>query len=573
ELLQNAVDAIRMRKSLDGSQGDFEAEIRLELVEGDEHSTLIFQDNGVGLSEAEVHEFLATIARSSKRDELGASRDDFIGQFGIGLLSCFMVSGDIVLLSRSARGGPAVEWRGRPDGTYSVRELSREIPVGTQVFLQGLPKSEEYFDPAFIEETTSRFGALLPYPIRMTHGESVKVLNDEMPPWRKSWNSREDEREALLDFGRGEFGEEFLEAIPLKAENGSIEGIAYILAHPTGLSTRRDHRVYLKGMYLSSESRNLIPEWAFFARCIVNVSTLRPTASREEFYENDELDRVRTNIADQIKDYLFQLATFDTEKLDRLLSTHALTIKALALEDEEFYRLVVDWIPLETNFGEMSIGEIRRRCNPLRFTPKLDQYRQIASLARAQSIPLVNAGYVYDTELIVRLPQVVPGLKIEAVDATDITQVFEEVSETEREELEGFIVFAAEILRPYRCSVAVRRFDPEDVPCLYAVNPSAGFLRSIESTQSVSDDLFSSILDDVSKDYRDHSVAELCFNFRSGLVQRVVKLEEGELSRRAIELLYANSLLLGHHALQPEEQKLLSSSLITLIDFAIGNES
>ena len=34
------------------------------------------------------------------------------------------------MVTRSARGGPAVEWRGQTDGTYSVRTLDVDIAPG-----------------------------------------------------------------------------------------------------------------------------------------------------------------------------------------------------------------------------------------------------------------------------------------------------------------------------------------------------------------------------------------------------------------------------------------------------------
>ncbi|RSN08879.1 HSP90 family protein, partial [Streptomyces sp. WAC 01325] len=117
ELLQNAVDALTARHAVE-SHGNFG--IRL-YADG---KVVRVEDDGVGLTEADVHTFLATIGRSSKRAErIAEQRADFIGQFGIGLLSCFLVADEIHVVSRSARtpDAPAVEWRGRGDGSYTVR--------------------------------------------------------------------------------------------------------------------------------------------------------------------------------------------------------------------------------------------------------------------------------------------------------------------------------------------------------------------------------------------------------------------------------------------------------------------
>ena len=84
ELLQNGVDAINARKNL-GNGTEIAGCITLVIEEG---KKLVFTDNGLGLSEAEIHQFLAIIGESSKRNlEDGRIQTDYIGRFGIGLLS------------------------------------------------------------------------------------------------------------------------------------------------------------------------------------------------------------------------------------------------------------------------------------------------------------------------------------------------------------------------------------------------------------------------------------------------------------------------------------------------------
>jgi len=121
ELLQNAVDAVSARRGLDG-----EAPCRIDIVL--DGSSLSITDSGIGLNQEQVHELLATIGRSSKRDDLGFARHEFLGQFGIGLLSAFLVADEVQVMTRSAVGGPAVQWIGRSDGTYSIGPGSVKRP-------------------------------------------------------------------------------------------------------------------------------------------------------------------------------------------------------------------------------------------------------------------------------------------------------------------------------------------------------------------------------------------------------------------------------------------------------------
>lgn len=133
ELLQNGIDAITARQAY--SQDEYEGRIHVEVSEASTGATLLVEDNGIGLDESDIHEFLAMIGQSSKRGEdFLQTNTSFIGRFGIGLLSCFMVSDDIVLVTQSAKGGPALEWRGKPDGTYTIRKLEGIHTPGTKVF-------------------------------------------------------------------------------------------------------------------------------------------------------------------------------------------------------------------------------------------------------------------------------------------------------------------------------------------------------------------------------------------------------------------------------------------------------
>lgn len=100
ELLQNAVDAIEARRV---EQPEFtQGNIQITYHRQQKGQTkLVFSDNGIGLSREEIHTFLSVIGQSSKRGDM--KRGSFIGQFGIGLLSCFLAADEILVRSRSIK--------------------------------------------------------------------------------------------------------------------------------------------------------------------------------------------------------------------------------------------------------------------------------------------------------------------------------------------------------------------------------------------------------------------------------------------------------------------------------------
>ncbi|MGA9995562.1 MAG: HSP90 family protein [Pyrinomonadaceae bacterium] len=571
ELLQNSVDAIRARLYTEPlHQGSIN--IRLFEQPAGSRPKLVFIDNGIGLTEDEIHRFLATIGQTSKRDDLDTQRNDYIGQFGIGLLSCFVVSDEIVVVTRSCHSGAkTIEWRGRADGTYSIKTLDREIQAGTEVHLLCKAGSEEYFVPFAVQNLARRFGSLLPYPIMFeTDAETVQI-NEERPPWLEEFASEELERAAYLDYGQRAFGIDFFDYIPLRSVAGDAQGAAFVLPFSPSLAMKKTHKVYLKNMLVSQNAEGLLPDWAFFVKCVVNANDLRPTASRESFYEDDALVATRDALGRALRDYLVSLASENPQRLRQLIALHYLSIKALAVDDDEFYRLFIDWLPFETNMGMMSLGEYRKQHAVVRYAPNLDQFRQITRIASSQSLCIINAAYTYDTELLRKLFDVFPGTQLEAIDTTTLTYSFDYLTLDEQEEVASFIREADSVLEPLRCSTEIRKFAPVELPALYSASTDALFHRSIEMSKDVSDGLWSSVLDSLAEGMEGERDAQLCFNYNNRLIRKMSRLQDETLLRLSVQMLYVQSLLLSHRPLNSKEMSLLNDGLLGLIEWGVDS--
>ena len=96
EMIQNAHDSIKRREAI---EGDSAPPGFIRFRTNPETGTITITDNGSGLIEQEIHDYLATIGRSGTgefRQELirqGRHAEvTLIGQFRIGLLSAFVVA-------------------------------------------------------------------------------------------------------------------------------------------------------------------------------------------------------------------------------------------------------------------------------------------------------------------------------------------------------------------------------------------------------------------------------------------------------------------------------------------------
>jgi molecular chaperone HtpG len=570
ELLQNAVDAITARLH---AEPTYEGRVWIELPAQDNSllsPTLIFRDNGIGLTEEEIHRFLATIGQTSKRDDLAEGRSDYIGQFGIGLLSCFVVSDEIVVLTRSAAnasGAKTMEWRGQTDGTYSIRSVEQEMEAGTEVRLLCKPGSEDYFKPAEVARLAHHYGSLLPYPIELKTPEGTAVVNEEAPPWNQEYATPELEREAYLDYGRKFFEMEFLDYVPLRSAVGDVRGVAFVLPHAMSLAGRKTHRVYLKNMLLSEDAEGLLPDWAFFVKCVVNANDLRPTASRESFYEDEALQSTREALGRCLRSYLMQMAEESPRRLQTLIGLHYQSIKALAAEDEEFFRIFINWLPFETNMGTMTLVEYRKEYETMRYAPDMDQFRQIARVAASQGLCVINAAYAYDPQLLLKFQEVYPETYFEKVDASNLSHNFEFLTLMEQDELAEFLEAAERVLSAFNCAVEIRKFSPVDLPALYTASSEANFRRSVEMTREVSDSFWSGVLDRLDERGAQETEGRLCFNYRNPLFYKISRVQDERLRSLSIQVLYVQSLLLGHRPLTSKEMKLLNEGLLGLIEW------
>lgn len=215
ELLQNAVDAITARKSADT---DFEPRIRVQFLEGEEPQ-IVFSDNGIGLDENEIVAFLTTIGSSTKRETVRNPKD-FIGQFGIGLLSCFMITDQIVMTTQSVRADYALQWVGHRDGTYTSKRLPAMSEAGTSVYLSVPEKWQTVFSEDRVEALLIRYGRFLPYPVVYEVPDSGRELQLTEPFPVADQSDEED----LLRFGRTLFEEEFQAAIGMHPLSERIAG-------------------------------------------------------------------------------------------------------------------------------------------------------------------------------------------------------------------------------------------------------------------------------------------------------------------------------------------------------------
>ena len=96
----------------------------------------------------------------------------------------------------------------------------------------------------------------------------------------------------------------------------------------------------------------------------------------------------------------------------------------------------------------------------LRYSPTTDEFRQLAAVAAAQDIPLINGGYVYDAEHHRAAAAWTTIGHVERLDPSDLATRFDSLDPDIELSLRPFLAVAQRAMDPLGCEVVLRAFEP-----------------------------------------------------------------------------------------------------------------
>ncbi|MDR1593851.1 MAG: HSP90 family protein [Prevotellaceae bacterium] len=560
ELLQNGIDAITARRSIDES---FAGEINVYV--NNKHPEIIFADNGIGLSEEEVHKFLSVIGQSSKRDDI--LEKDYIGKFGIGLLSCFVVSNEIIVETRSLyKRHKGIRWRGKADGTYTIEHIEEEMTPGTKIILHPKKEWKLLFEKEELRKNILYFGGALPTKINLVAGDDSELLIKGLPVWLNPDSSKEE----LLEYGKQAFSINFLDVFRMSSATGEIEGVGFIMPYKIQFTGSKEHKIYLKRMFLCEQAGNLFPEWASFVKCVINTNALKPTASRESLMDNEDLKNAKKELNSAFKEYLRLLSITNTDILEAIINTHHLYIKALAAEDAELLKLFVDYIPFETNKGMLNFKSLKTYNDEIFYTPSMDDFRQIRRIAGSQGKTVINAAYSFESDLIRKISIVFPNVVITKITPQDILSNLGETV-TNDQKFMAFEEKANKVLKSCYCKAQIKKFEPEDTPAIYVANDEALNNKNISNLANASNPFASTLHGFIKK--KEELTPTLCFNKDNVLINDLTDLDDDTMFEAVINILYVQSLMLGNYPVNKKEMIIFNESIYKLLIMGMNNFS
>ena len=409
ELISNGCDAITKLKKLDMMgeyelPADYKAKIQVEV--DPENKTLTFTDNGLGMTEEEVDEYINQIAFSGATDFIEkykdkANDDQIIGHFGLGFYSAFMVADEVTIDTLSYKeGAKPVHWDCDGGTEYEMSEGDK-AEVGTKITLFLNEDCLEFANEYRAREVIEKYCSFMPTEIYLSKAnapeeyetidaadlldtdkvvedihedakyeekenedgtkEQVEVspakdkkkivkrprpLNDTNPLWAKTPSECTDDE--YKEFYRKVFNDykEPLFWIHLNMDYPfNLKGILYFPKINTEYdSIEGTIKLYNNQVFIADNIKEVIPEFLMLLKGVIDCPDLPLNVSRSALQNDGFVNKISEYITKKVADKLIGMCKTDKESYEKYWDDISPFIKFGCLKDVKFCDKMNDYI-------------------------------------------------------------------------------------------------------------------------------------------------------------------------------------------------------------------------------------
>jgi len=353
ELAANSSDAIQ-KLSILQARGEAEGtqDAKITVTINKEKKTLTFSDTGVGLDEEEAEKFLSQIAFSGAEEFIKTYQlnDTFIGHFGLGFFSAFMVAESVEVVSRFYKEGAApICWKSDGSASYTIEEATRE-QVGTDVILHIGTEHEEYLDEHKMSAILKRFCAFFPNPIFLNE----KQINEHEPLWQKAPADCTEEEYKSFYNTLYPFEEPPLFWIHLNVDYPfHVKGILYFPRFKADVEPSKNHvKLFCNRVFVSDDCKDILPEYLSLLRGVLDSPDIPLNVSRSHLQVDKTVRQLAQHIAKKVADALSNLSKHERDRFISSWPAYEIVLKLGMLQDPKFYSRVKDLLIFETTASE-----------------------------------------------------------------------------------------------------------------------------------------------------------------------------------------------------------------------------
>ena len=409
ELVSNGCDAITKLKKLDmigEANVSSDEEFKIQVLANPELKTLTFIDNGIGMTEDEVDEYINQIAFSGAEAFLEqykdkTSEEQIIGHFGLGFYSAFMVADRVTINTLSYKdGAKAVLWDCE-DGMDFTMSDSDKTTRGTEITLYLNEDSVEFCNLYRAEEVLNKYCSFMPIEIFLSDPtkepeyetileeevtdkdtvvehivepakteekenedgtkETVEVepekkkakvlkrpvsISDTTPLWTKHPNECSDEEYKAFYHKVFMDYKEPLFWIHLNMDYPfNLKGILYFPKINTEYeSIEGTIKLYNNQVFIADNIKEVIPEFLMLLKGVIDCPDLPLNVSRSALQNDGFVKKISDYITKKVADKLSGMCKTDKENYEKYWDDISPFIKFGCLKDEKFCDKMSDYV-------------------------------------------------------------------------------------------------------------------------------------------------------------------------------------------------------------------------------------
>lgn len=351
ELISNSSDAIdkaRIKSLTDTTFLTEWEQFQIELKVDKDKKTITLIDNGIGMTEEELHNNLWTIAKSGTKEfleKLKAAKEDgdhnLIGQFWVGFYSSFMVADSVEVTSRSILDEKSHTWKSDGKSSYEVTEADKK-ERGTEVVLYINEANMELLEDWKVRELVKKYSNYVWVPIMMLELENdenkwkrkLEQVNESKAIWKKSKSEITDEelksfyQSVSMDFND-----------PLTHIHANVEGMvsyksllfvpkeANMFKNMSDPNVEYGPKLYIQNVLILENAKELLPVWLRFISWVVETNDLPLNISREMLQGNSSLEKIKKWLTKKVIAELKKSLRKDEVSYDAFLKSYSVYLK------------------------------------------------------------------------------------------------------------------------------------------------------------------------------------------------------------------------------------------------------
>ena len=554
ELISNGCDAVNKYKkliSLGEAKGNADENYKIKVSIDKENSSLIFEDNGIGMTAEEVEKYINQVAFSGAEDFFNTYKDkmneenDIIGHFGLGFYSSFMVSKKVQIdtLSYKENATP-VRWVSEDGLEFELTQSDNRETRGTTITLFLADDSKEFLEEYTVRNIIDKYCSFLPVDIYL---ETIKTeetkedevvdttpINDTNPLWLKAPKDCTDEE--YKEFYRKVFKtfDEPLFWIHLNVDYPfNLKGILYFpkLKNEFELIEGKV-KLYNNQVFVADNIKEVIPEFLLLLKGVIDCPDLPLNVSRS-FLQNDrDVSKISKHIVKKVADKLKSLYKNERENYEKFWDDIQVFIKFGCLKDESFYDKVKDSILFKTiNSQYITLNDYLENCkekheNKVFYVSNEEQQSQYIKLFKDYGLDAVILDSTIDNHFISMIEFKNQGVHFNRIDA-DLSDILKENDNEDNKEIKTDIEnLFKDVIGDRINNYSVESLKSEDTPAIILISEQSRRMAEMRSQ-------FAGM--DFGMSFEEEKT--LVINNNSSIVKKLVSLKDDESKKEQVSLI------------------------------------